>query len=115
MSTAHGISHVYILIIPPVQDTVVIVPTHPFTLQDEWGRPVEVSWYACPRPCFTGLMQPTDGRPPSRTNYTHGTDDILLELVFFSTLSRWIYPKTAQWRKLECKNLMPVSLPQYPS
>ena len=48
----------------------------------------------------------------SRANYAHLPDDIRLELVPLCSsapLSSWIYPRTAQWSKLECKNF--TSLP----
>ena len=38
-------------------------------------------------------MRPTDGRPPSRANYTHSPNDIRLELVFFSTFESLDLPK----------------------
>ena len=71
----------------------VIVPPYPFTLQDPSDVPIAECWYARPQLFFTCNVRPKDGRPPSRANYTHGPDDIRLELVFFSTFESLDLPK----------------------
>lgn len=62
-----------------------IVPPYPFTLQDPLDVPIGDCWYARPQLFFTCHVRPKHGRQPTRTNYIHGPDDILLELLFFST------------------------------
>ena len=51
-STARGISHVYTVLPPILQDTVVVIPPYPFTLQDPQGVP-------CAIPCRKVLYFPT--------------------------------------------------------
>ena len=63
----------------------VIVPPYPFTLQDPLDVPIGDCWYARPQLFFTCHVRPKHGRQPTRTNYIHCPDDILLELLFFST------------------------------
>ena len=60
-STARGISHVYTVLPPILQDTVVVIPPYPFTLQDPQGVP-------CAIPCrkvaiFSHSLAPLAMRP----------------------------------------------------
>ena len=117
---AHGISHVYTVLILVLQDTVVIVSPCPFNLQDPSGVPLGKSWYASPQLFFTCHVLLTDGRPPSRTNCTNGPNDILLELVFLSNFEPLDLPKdcpieNAGVQKLHEPSLTPIGrVPLFP-
>ena len=89
--------HVYTVLIPILQDTVVIVPPNPFTLQDPLDVPIGDSFYSRPQLFFTCHVRPKDCRQPTRTNYIHCPDDILLELLFFSTFQLLDLPNGASW------------------
>ena len=77
----------------------VIVPHYPFTLQNTLDVPMAECWYAHPQLFFTCNVRPKDCRPPTRANYTHGLDDIRLELMFFSTFESLDLPKDCPYSK----------------
>ena len=61
------------------------VPPYPYSVEDPCDIPLEKCWVVRPQLFFACYLRPIGGRPPKRTNYTHGPDDIKVQLVFFST------------------------------
>ena len=69
-----------------MQDTIVVVPLYPYNIEDDPADvPLEDCWYTCPQLFFTCNLRPTGGRPPKNPSYKIGPDDLLFNLVFFST------------------------------
>ena len=76
----------------PIQDCCMILPPYPFSLEDPDDIPLEDAWHARPQLFFKCWLHPKHGRPPARTNYTRGPDDIEAHLVFFSTFEELKLP-----------------------
>ena len=76
-----------------MQDTVVVVPPYPYNIEDDPADvPLEDCWYARPQLFFTCHLRPAGGRPPKNPSYRIGPDDLLLNLVFFSTFEELVLP-----------------------
>jgi hypothetical protein len=76
-----------------VKDTIVVVPPYPYNIEDDPADiPFEDSWYARPQLFFTCNLRPTGGRPPKNPSYKIGPDDLLFNLVFFSTFEELQLP-----------------------
>jgi hypothetical protein len=56
------------------------------------GTYFEDCWYARPQLFFTCHLRPTGGRPPKNPSYKIGPDDLLFQLVFFSTFEELHLP-----------------------
>ena len=61
------------------------VPPYPFVLDDPSEVPLEACGHARPQLFFNCYMRPAGGRLPKKANNTYGTDNILVDLIFFST------------------------------
>ena len=69
-----------------VQDTIVVVPPYPYSIEDDPADvPFEDCWYARPQLFFNCHLRPSGARPPKNPSYKIGPDDLLFQLVFFST------------------------------
>ncbi len=69
-----------------VQDTIVVVPPYPYSIEDDPADvPFEDCWYARPQLFFNCHLRPSGARPPKNSSYKIGPDDLLFQLVFFST------------------------------
>jgi hypothetical protein len=69
-----------------VQDTIVMVPPYPYSItEDIEDVPFTDCWYASTQLLFQCHLRPTGGRPPENWSYKIGPDDLLFNLVFFST------------------------------
>jgi len=76
-----------------VQDTIVVVPPYPYSLEeDHRDVPLEDCWYARSQLFFTCVLRPKDGRLPKNPTYKSGPDDLVFELVFFSTFEELKLP-----------------------
>ncbi len=83
------------------QDTVLVVPPYPYCIMIEEDRidvPLEDCWYARPQLLFTCHLRPKDGRLPKNPSYRTGPDDLLFNLVFFSTFEELKLPIGGPWR-----------------
>ena len=112
----HRIYSSNFILIPVLQDTVVILPPCPFTLQDPSDIPIAECWYARPDAPSCSSLAMCDPRTAGHQVWpTTPMAPITSGMSWFSSapLNRWIYPRTAQWSKLECQNFM--SLPPRPS
>ena len=69
-----------------VQDTIIVVPPFPYSIAEEIDDvPFDDCWYARAQLFFQCHLRPTGGRPPKNPSYKIGPDDLLINLVFFST------------------------------
>jgi hypothetical protein len=76
-----------------VQDTVLVVPPYPYCIEeDRIDVPLEDCWYARPQLFFTCHLRPKHGRLPKNPSYRTGPDDLLFNLVFFSTFEELKLP-----------------------
>ena len=76
-----------------VQDTIVVVPPYPYNIEDDPADvPFEDCWYARPQLFFTCHLRPAGARPPKNPSYKIGPDDLLFQLVFFSTFEELHLP-----------------------
>ena len=68
-------------------------PPVSFNIEDDPADvPFEDCWYARPQLFFTCNLRPTGGRPPKNPSYKIGPDDLLFNLVFFSTFEELQLP-----------------------
>ena len=82
-----------LLLCDSVQDTVVVVPPYPYNIEDDPADvPLEDCWYARPQLFFTCHLRPAGGRPPKNPSYRIGPDDLLFNLVFFSSFEELVLP-----------------------
>ena len=91
----HTSTYEYILVFNfcAVQDTILVVPPYPYCIEDDTNDvPVEECWYARTQLFFTCHLRPTGGRPPKNPSYRIGPDDLLFNLVFFSTFEELNLP-----------------------
>jgi hypothetical protein len=79
-----------------VQDTIVVVPPYPYSIADDIADvPFWDGWYALPQLLFKCHLHPTPttGRwSPKNSSYKIGPDDLLFNLVFFSTFEELNLP-----------------------
>ena len=76
-----------------VQDTIIVVPPFPYSIAEEIDDvPFDDCWYARAQLFFQCHLRPTGGRPPKNPSYKIGPDDLLINLVFFSTFEELILP-----------------------
>ena len=76
-----------------MQDTIVVVPPYPYSItEDIEDVPFEDCWYARTQLLFQCHLRPAGGRPPKNPSYKIGPDDLLFNLVFFSTFEELNLP-----------------------
>ena len=76
-----------------VQDTIIVVPPFPYSIAEEIDDvPFAYCWYARAQLFFQCHLRPTGGRPPKNPSYKIGPDDLLINLVFFSTFEELTLP-----------------------
>ena len=76
-----------------VQDTIVVVPQYPYNIEDDPADvPLEDRWYARTQLFFSCHLRPAGARPPKYSSYKIRPDDLLLQLVFFSTFEELHLP-----------------------
>jgi hypothetical protein len=70
-----------------------VVPPYPYSIaEDAADVPWEDMWYARAQLFFTCHLRPTGGRQPKNPSYKIGPDDLLFNLVFFSTFEELDLP-----------------------
>ena len=70
-----------------------MVQQYPYNIEDDPADvPFKDCWYARPQLFFTCNLRPTGGRPPKNPSYKIGPDDLLFNLVFFSTFEELQLP-----------------------
>ncbi len=76
-----------------VQDTIVVIPPCPYSItEDVDDVPFQDCWYARPQLFFQCHLHPTGGWPPKNLSYKIGPDDLLFNLVYFSTFEEMNLP-----------------------
>ncbi len=76
-----------------VQDTILVVPPYPYSIaEDTADVPWEDMWYARAQLFFTCHLRPSGGPQPKNPSYNIGPDDLLFNLVFFSTFEELDLP-----------------------
>ena len=76
-----------------MQDTVLVVPPYPYCIEeDRHAVDLEDCWTALPQLFFTCHLCPAGARPPKNSSYKIGPDDLLFQLVFFSTFEELHLP-----------------------
>jgi hypothetical protein len=76
-----------------VQDTIVVILPYPYSItEDIVDVPFKDCWYARPQLFFQCHLRPIGGRQPKNQSYKIGPDDLLFNLVFFSTFEELILP-----------------------
>jgi len=76
-----------------VQDTIIVVPPFPYSIAKEIDYvPFDDCWYAHTQLFFQCHLRPSGGRPPKNPSYKIGPDDLLVNLVFFSTFEELNLP-----------------------
>ncbi len=69
-----------------------MVSPYPYNIEDDPAEvPFEDCWYARPQ-LFTCHLRPDGARPPKNPSYKIGPDDLLFQLVFFSTFEELHLP-----------------------
>ena len=76
-----------------MQDTIIVVPPYPYSItEDIEDVPFEDCRYARTQLLFQCHLRPAGGRPPKNPSYKIGPDDLLFNLVFFSTFEKLNLP-----------------------
>ncbi len=76
-----------------MQDTIVVILPYPYSITDDIDDvPFQDCWYARPQLFFQCHLRPTGGRMPKNPSYKIGPDDLLFNLVFFSTFEELNLP-----------------------
>ncbi len=76
-----------------VQDTIVVIPPYPYSItEDIADLPFKDCWYASPQLFFQCYLRPSGGRQPKNQSYKIGPDDLMYNLVFFSTFEELELP-----------------------
>ncbi len=76
-----------------MQDTIVVILPYPYSItEDIVDVPFKDCWYARPQLFFQCHLRPIGGRQPKNQSYKIGPDDLLFNLVFFSTFEELILP-----------------------
>ncbi len=76
-----------------MQDTILVVSPYPYSIaEDTADVPWEDMWYARAQLFFTCHLRPSGGRQPKNPSYKIGPDDLLFNLVFFSTFEELDLP-----------------------
>ncbi len=76
-----------------MQDTIVVVPPYPYSItEDIEDVPFEDCWYAHTQLLFQCHLRPAGGQQPKNQSYKIGPDDLLFNLVFFSTFEELNLP-----------------------
>jgi hypothetical protein len=87
---------IYIVIpVVRVQDTIVVIPPYPYSITEDIGNvSFKDCWYhdAHPQLFFQCHLRPTGGWPPKNQFYKFDPDDLLFNLVFFSTFEKLNLP-----------------------
>jgi hypothetical protein len=76
----------------PVQDTILVVPPYPYSIEDRHDVALEDCWAARPQLFFSCHLRPMDARLPKNGLTKIGQDDIKYDLVFFSTFEELQLP-----------------------
>jgi hypothetical protein len=89
-----------------VQNTIVVVPPYPYSIADDIANvPFGDCWYARPQLFFKCHLHPTGGRSTKKPSYKIGPDDLLFNLVFFSTFEELNLPIHGPMKDAEVLNL----------
>ena len=73
--------------------TILVVPPYPYSIaEDKADVPWKDMWYARAQLFLTCHLRPTGGRQPKNPSYKIGPDDLLFNLVFFSTFEELDLP-----------------------
>ncbi len=76
-----------------MQDTIVVIPPYPYSITEHIADvPFKDCWYARPQLFFQCYLRPTGGRQPKNPLYKIGPDDLMYNLVFFSTFEELDLP-----------------------
>ncbi len=76
-----------------VQDTIVVILPYPYSITEDIDNvPFKDCWYARPQLFFQCHLRPTGGWLPKNPSYKIGPDDLLFNLVFFSTFEELNLP-----------------------
>ena len=62
-------------------------PPYPSVVGEPSDTPLEKFWVVRPQQFFFCYLLPRSGRKPKRASYTYGTNNIQVQLVFYSTLA----------------------------
>jgi hypothetical protein len=88
-------TNIYIVIegLGCVQDTIVAIPPYPYSITEDIDDvPFKDCWYAHPQLFFQCHLRPTGLWQPKNPSYKIGPDDLLFNLVFFSTFEELNLP-----------------------
>ena len=98
-----------------VQDTIIVIPPYPYSIAEEIDDvPFDDCWYARPQLFFQCHLRPAGGRPPKNPSYKIGPDDLLFNLLFFSTFEELNLPIQNGTRKyMKVQGLVPSSIQGY--
>ena len=76
-----------------MQDTIIVVPPFPYSIAKEIDDvPFADCWFARTQLFFQCHLHPSGGRLPKNPSYKIGPDDLLVNLVFFSTFEELNLP-----------------------
>jgi hypothetical protein len=76
-----------------VQDTIVVITPYPYSITEDIAAvPFKDCSYARLQLFFQCYLRPTGGRQPKNLSYKIGPDDLMYNLVFFSTFEELDLP-----------------------
>ena len=76
-----------------MQDTIVVIPPYPYNITEDIDDVAfKDCWYARPQLFFQCYLRPSGGRQPKNQSYKIGPDDLMYNLVFFSTFEELELP-----------------------
>ena len=80
------------------------VPPYPYVVGESSDVPHNQCWVVSPPLFFSCHLRPS-ARLPSRANYTHGPDDIQVQLVLYSTFEPMVLPKSGPMEAMGVQKL----------
>jgi hypothetical protein len=76
-----------------VQDTIVVIPPYPYSITEDIDNvPFKDCWYALPQLFLQRHLRSTGGQQHKNLLYKIGPDDLLFNLIFFSTFEELNLP-----------------------
>ena len=76
-----------------MQDSIVVIPPYPYSITEDIDNvPFKDCCYARPQLFFQCHLRPTGGWLPKNQSYKIAPDDLLFNLVFFSTFEELNLP-----------------------